>query len=208
MNSIATRFACSTGWISDQFQQMTPWQPSFQSKFTDIEILPWILGFLVHDSFDSFESYWKNAAKFAGIGSGDHARLLSKLTSASAQDRLDDLIMALRKLTGFRAVVRTGAVRISTRNDFSRGFLPPHSIEAGKAMETLFALRRVPDGSTIEIGRSLASYMVFLTAHPLRDGNGRSARMLFAADCVVRDARTAACEILGINRDPCGTGIA
>jgi hypothetical protein len=195
MKIAPVRFSCSNEWVDACFQKMERWQPSIESVHTDIEVLPWVLGFLIHDSFDSFECYWTNALKFAG---GGCSGLVENLSSVGIQSGLSGMVGAARKITTLRASVRTGGMRINTENSFSRDFLPPGAIDARRAVDRLFAGRGRSAGNTIGIGQSLASYMIFLTAHPLTDGNGRTARMLFASDCVRRSAGSASHEILGL----------
>lgn len=182
--SMDSGFICSDRWIDSTFEQLRNWQPKKTIRRFDATAQSWMTAFLVHDSFNSLDTYLSNVARFRRLD--DSGRLIQRFRAAHDAVRFRELKKALEALTGFSTVAHHGGMRINTVNAFSREFKPPHPCEAERAVRRLMLRRRelVAVGQ-LSLGGALASYIVFLTIHLLSDGNGRSARMLFASDCLV-----------------------
>gem|GEM_PF-1356223 len=191
------RFPCSDAWIDGAFEQLRDWEPKTQPRTFDARAQPWMAAFLVHDSFNGVDDYLENAARFRRLAAS--GRLGCSLDAAHRAASFRELKKSLEVLTGLSAFAHRGGMRINTANPFSRGFLPPHPNQAQRAMRRLIALRReLSEARRLSIGGALASYIVFLTIHMLSDGNGRSARMVFAADCLVTMPEISAQRIMGL----------
>jgi len=185
---MSARFSASHVWVSSAFGELEAMLEDHCQEEADVQVegLAWIIALLRHDSFESEERYQENyrslRARYAGDALSDRLRL------AASGSTLREIMKRACGLTGHSPAVRTSGVGIVTRNAFSADFLPPEPMRAKLAIDAWFERRLVPAGPNGTIGRALASYLVFLTIHPLKDGNGRMARMLFAADHAQRIA--------------------
>lgn len=112
-----------------------------------------------------------------------------------------DFIRGGMKFTGFPVELRDSDIRISTDNSFSVDFSPPNPRRAATALQVLLQhssprIRGASDSNGI-IGAALSAYFIFLTIHPFKDGNGRTARFYFAA-CISRLETTSPIFLLAL----------
>ncbi|MDZ4350644.1 MAG: Fic family protein [Xanthomonadaceae bacterium] len=97
------------------------------------------------------------------------------------------LLAAAGKLLGKPARLRGKPVRLRGENVFTQHFVPPAAKRVPECLDGLWwSLRRAVETSASGAAeqRCLIAYAAFfalLTVHPFADGNGRTARMLFAA---------------------------
>lgn len=144
----------------------------------------WLVALLMHNSFQSEEDYLQNHrtldAQF------DESKLKAQLWKIARCGTLDSLIRSIRNLTKTDSVVRAHTTRILTPNVYSQQFLPPTPHQAKLATERLFRLRSRYSTGSASIASALATYFVLLTIPPLKDGNGRTSRLLFGADVFSR----------------------
>lgn len=196
-SSVNACFRCSDAWIDGAFAQLLDWEPKAQPRTFDARAQPWMAAFLVHDSFNGVDDYLENVARFRRLAASGRLGRSLEATHRAASFR--ELKKSLEALTGLSAFAHLGGMRINTANPFSRGFLPPHPNQAQRAMRCLIERRRELSATgRLSIGGALASYIVFLTIHLLSDGNGRSARMMFAADCLATVPEISAQRIMGL----------
>ncbi|WP_340568360.1 Fic family protein [Stenotrophomonas sp. G106K1] len=187
-------FTCSGQWIADAFSQLR--------LSCDVPLrrdvtcpLPVVTALLLHDSFDHSEVFGRNLERHERL----HAQGMLELALGRAFSActLGQLSMALETITCMRPAQRMHGIGIVTQNSYSRRFRGPPAVEAIRASVRLFnARRRRSERSGIE--RALATYLVLLSIHPFVDGNGRTARMLFAADMLAHDGHAVPRLMLGL----------
>lgn len=115
-------------------------------------------------------------------------QLLSGDDSTRARDifpcmTLPEFLRSAEKAIGFRPSMRNTAIVIDTANAFTQHFLPPGAQRAKAAAHFLLKISYARLSGRRDVGAALTTYFLFLTIHPLLDGNGRTARRLFAS-CV------------------------
>lgn len=187
-------FTCSGQWIADAFSQL--------HLSCDVPLrgdvtcpLPVVTALLMHDSFDHSEAFERNLERHEWL----HAQgmLEPALGRAVSACTLGQLSTALETINCMRPVQRMHGIGIATQNSYSRRFRGPPAVEAIRASVRLFNVRRRhAERSGIE--RALATYLVLLSIHPFVDGNGRTGRMLFAADVLAHDRDAAPRLMLGL----------
>jgi len=187
-------FTCCDEWVNAAFVGL--------QSCRDIPVrrdipdpLPRATALLLHDSFHGLEVFEANLARQARMQS--KGTLEKALGAAFAARTLRKLGKALAPVTGLSPAQRMQGIGIRTRNPHSQRFRAPTAAEAGRAAGRLFEVRRRLLGQ-YGIGAALASYLVLLSIHPFADGNGRTARMLFAADVNALDREAAAHVLLGL----------
>lgn len=180
--------------MSDAFAQATAWSPGqAEPRIGSDALWPWLIALLHHDSLASFDAYHVGVASLASRYGG--AGLRSRMARISAADSVTRLARESSAVSGFHPVVRRGAIVVHTENPFTRDFLPVSAERLVPATRMLFGLRRAGLHRDNAAAR-IASYFILLTLHPYRDGNGRTARLLFAADTWAADAP--ALDLLGL----------
>jgi len=175
-------FSVSDAWIDEAFQQMDSWSNSLGAEEISPGVAFQLLGLLMHGSLSGPEHFLRNVLELGRRVAMEG--LLQRLVEVAEARTSPDLLRKISLLTGSGAKTRSHGIRITTVDAFSEGFLPPDASRAWKATCRLFERRHQRVGGRRSIGFALASYLVLLTIHPLVDGNGRTARALFAADCV------------------------
>ncbi len=168
-----------------------------QVQVFDPRCLSWVIGLLGHGAMESFDDYLAFVRK-AGAGAAEDF-WISRHLAAPDRRSCSAYIQSLARVAGVRAAMRSSGVRVRSENRFSANFLPPSASEANRAMRRLFAMH-VQDraGCKPALSQSLTFYMLFLTIHPLLDGNGRIARLAFASDRILADPWRATHEILAL----------
>ncbi len=180
-------FTCSDQWIADAFSELrlSCGVPLRQDVTCP---LPVATALLLHDSFDRSELFERNLERHELLHA--HALLEPALNRAHAACTLGQLSAALETITGLRPAQRMRGIGIATQNSYSQRFRGPSAVQAMRASVRLFSTRRrQTERSGIE--KALATYVVLLSIHPFADGNGRTARMLFAADALAHDGHAA-----------------
>ncbi|WP_108755331.1 Fic family protein [Stenotrophomonas sp. YAU14A_MKIMI4_1] len=179
------RFSASPVWVASFFEQAsqsaTIARPAAVVQLGSPSVLShWLLGLILHDSLQSYDSYYRSVDSLQQRY--DDSALAIKLSSISSATSIEALCKRGSPISGHRGSVRTGDVVVRTENMFSSRFLPPQKDRAQVALKSWFQLRSSPTMNLASRDVRLASYLVLLTIHMLRDGNGRLARLLFAAD--------------------------
>lgn len=154
---------------------------------------PWLLALLHHDSLASFEAYRTVVASLQQRHAG--AGLQRKLLDVASSTNLATLARQAAPLCGLHAALRRGDIAIHTDNPLTRDFLPPLAARVTLAAKMFFEFRQA-GAHTPSAAARIASYLILLTLHPYRDGNGRTARLLFAADTAA--AAAPATDLLGL----------
>jgi len=142
-----------------------------------------------HDALSSFANYQQILDSLQARY--DDPGLATKLRGVAESSSIAELIKRAYPITGHRGSVRTGDVVITTPNALSAGFLPPDKKNADRAIKDFFARRSeiaTEVGPRAGVSVRACSYILLLTIHILKDGNGRLARLLYAADCATASA--------------------
>lgn len=176
-------FSAADGWIDAAFQEMEAWPWTIDRDETTSGVALMFLGLVMHGSLNGPKEFLENFAKLRCNASS--GALMPRLVSISEARSLSGLLKEICSVTAFEAKIRSQGIRITGRDVFSQGFLPPNASRARLATLRLFEQRRSGPLGRRSLGFALASYLVLLTIHPLADGNGRTARAMFAADCAV-----------------------
>lgn len=187
-------FTCGDKWIDEAFAGLRLSCEGLSRQDVGCP-LPVVTAMLLHDSFECCSVFERNLERHQWLHA--QAMLEAALGRASGACTLGQLSTALETLTGTRPVQRTQGMGIATRNCYSRRFRAPAPVACVRASVCLFSARRRHAGRC-GIERALATYLVLLSIHPFVDGNGRTARMLFAADALAHDGRAAPQLILGL----------
>ncbi|HVJ38482.1 MAG TPA: Fic family protein [Stenotrophomonas sp.] len=173
-------FSTRPEWMADGFAQARAWcsgQPAI-APYSDA-VWPWLIGLLHHDSLADFAAYRAQGCALAARHQAD--RLCPKMLAISVASGVIALARESAPLSGLHPTLRRGDIGIHTDNRFTRGFLPVRAERLAPAAQALFGLRQA-GLHTVHSAARIAGYLILLTLHPYRDGNGRTARLLFAAD--------------------------
>ena len=146
----------------------------------------WILALLMHGSHCA-DTFVENHARL--ISTTTKKGLFEHLHEISEARKPADMLRAAKPLSGLQGSVRRSTSRIVTRSFYSTNFLPPKAERIPGSLSVIFDLRSRLLHFNDVTGPSLATYLTFLTVHPLVDGNGRTARLLFAADVLSKNRR-------------------
>ena len=174
-------FSTRPEWMAAAFAQAGAWEGVHQASAASCSdaLWPWLIGLLHHDSLVNFTTYRGNVSALAARHAAD--RLRPRMIALSAATDFATLARESAALSGLHPTLRRADIAIHTENRFTRDFLPVPAERLAPAAQALFNLRRAglhaPHGAA-----RIASYLILLTLHPYRDGNGRTARLLFAAD--------------------------
>lgn len=187
-------FTASPQWMAAAFAQAGAVSGT-QAQGPEVPdaVWPWLLGLLHHDSLASVHAY--RAVVSSLLHRYDGAGLQRKLRAIASATCLAMLARETAPLSGWHPALRRGAIAIHTSNCFSRDFLPPSPMQAAPAGKACFALRQA-GAHTPNVAARITSYLILLTIHPYRDGNGRTARLLFAADTL--SAGDSPADLLGL----------
>jgi hypothetical protein len=177
-------FSANDEWIALAFVELNEHLQKLRTSHIGYQSLDWIVPMLMHDGFASTECYLEN--RRIVLASGGGKALAPKLWSAARAGTLESVTGHLRKAIGFEGRRRTRSTRILTPNVYSHTFEPPSAKGLTRTLSALFRARSHYLQTPCALGPVLATYLVLLTIHPLQDGNGRTARLLFAADVVSR----------------------
>jgi len=177
-------FTARREWMEAAFEQAAGYpSESDSAPASCIETWSWLLALLMHDSLADVDAYLSAATRLASRqGENTLARHLRTVSAASSAT-----VLAHRAsmLTGLHPRQRHGDIVIHTEHRFTRDFLPPPAPRITQAMVDLFRLRA---RASVNAATRIASYLILLTVHPFRDGNGRTARLLYAADTSAANA--------------------
>lgn len=201
----ATRFSARSEWIDDLFSQAVSHTKSDDTKAGTVAsrrsslLLPHAISYMHHDALSSFANYQR-------ILDSLHARydepgLAIKLQGVAESSTIAELIKRAYPIACHRGSVRTGDVVIRTPNALSASFLPPDKKNTDRAIKEFFAKRSeiaTEVGAVAGVSVRACSYIVLLTIHILKDGNGRLARLLYAADCATASADPSEILALGL----------
>ena len=129
--------------------------------------------------------------------------LISRLASAFPGTGIRQFVADARDVSKERRLaLRTGDVLLQTENPLTAGFSPPSAKDVEPALG--IALRSINAALDRDQGDfrkaaicALLGSQILLTIHPFRDGNGRTARMFFAAK-VLRHIGPSPSVLLGL----------
>lgn len=129
--------------------------------------------------------------------------LVHRLVGAFTDARKKRFVLHARKLADDPDLsIRRNGVYLRTENTLTARFIPPHAREVGpaltnalKSIDAVLLSNRGNPGKTA-ICLVLGS-QILATIHPFNDGNGRTARMFFAAK-ILRHLGPAPTTLLGI----------
>ncbi len=173
-------FSTRPEWMAAAFAQARAWEGGRPPAASCSDALwPWLIGLLHHDSLVDFATYRGNVSALAARHAAD--RLRPRMIAVSAATGIATLARESAALSGLHPTRRRADIAIHTENRFTRDFLPIPAKRLASAAQALFDLRQAGLHTTHATAR-IASYLILLTLHPYRDGNGRTARLLFAAD--------------------------
>lgn len=115
---------------------------------------------------------------------------------------LKGFVADARALGGGALSIRNGNVCLKTDNAITASFFPPPAAEVRSALavalRSIHAVLRDCGSDSARIGVcSLIGSQILLTIHPFSDGNGRTARMFYAAQ-LLRHRATAPSALLGM----------
>lgn len=184
-------FSASSHWLAAVFDELERYQvdPLFPEQvdatsgaFGMVSLL------LLHDGSNEFPSFLRSCADCEMASRVVTKRLtcIRDATSLSAfQACLDD------RFLGVKLEKRQGAVRIQSTSLFTERFQPPSADRAAAAVRQILekvALLRGQQASKTSLALLAAiEYALFLTIHPFVDGNGRTARLVFASRVMFLD---------------------
>lgn len=126
-----------------------------------------------------------------------------RLASAFTETRVKRFVASAQNLADeTRLAIRNRAVYLRTENPLTARFIPPAAGNVGAVLgtalisiETALELHRGHAGKTAVC--ALLGSQILLTIHPFGDGNGRTARMFFAAQ-LLRHLGPAPTALLGM----------
>lgn len=153
--------------------------PAREFKHSD-RIFDLLLPLLHHDSLHS-ESQYLREIKLV-ISASDKS-LPKLLASSFPCNNVRDFVKGSCRVSREKLRIRDRLVSIGTSNPFSFSYNPPRAQDAEDSLRYLLqALHRISASEKNQnIGLCVAVYLILLTIHPLRDGNGRSSRFYFAS---------------------------
>ncbi|WP_425478453.1 Fic family protein [Xanthomonas hyacinthi] len=141
----------------------------------------------MHGSTTSLPDYLANHRKLLEQFEGFRS-LKRGLWSLRSAGTLDTCVVRAQSLTAYKAKIRTTTNRVLTPNAYSRDYLPPNPVSAREACRQIFRLRAAWTAKAERNNAlALSTYITLLTVHPFEDGNGRTCRMLLAADAMGGD---------------------
>lgn len=197
MNTRLVESGVDVRWVSLIYDAMKRWVHPDGFRSVHVGCLPWVIALLDHDALVSFKNYLASVQRLCRQcpGGGGGVGLLANADRRAFSAFIKDV----GPLAGVDASVRPAGVNITTSNIFGMGFVPPTVPVALRAMRRLFSLHYMDgEGGADSVGSSLAFYVIFLTIHLFRDGNGRLARFIFAGDRVAANKELAVHEILAL----------
>lgn len=181
------QFSASAGWIQSAFADLGDLVCEQQYPSLNGAAPGWVAALLMHGSTEGLPNYLENHAKlmekFESFGI-----LKRGLWSLRSAGTLETCIFRASPLTAYKAKIRTTANRVLTPNAYSRDYLPPNPVSAREACRQIFRIRAAWIAKADRNNAlALSTYITLLTVHPLEDGNGRTCRMLLAADTMGGD---------------------
>lgn len=184
--------------ISRIHRQMREWLPVETLRPIEARCLPWVIALLGHGALHSFERYLSFVDRLCCKSSGDRSATMELLRTPD-RTHLSNFLKRMGLAAGIKASIRSRNVAIKTSNVFSLDFTPPNASDVVCGIRRLFHIHyHGQKGRPASLGESFAFYMLFLTLHPLSDGNGRIARFIFASDRIQFSEQLATHEILSL----------
>lgn len=181
-NRVLPQFSASDDWLNSAFAQIGELVCEEESPELNGAALAWVTALLMHGSTASMSQYLTNYAALTSRLEG-YASLRRGLRSLRSSATIVRCTERAAPLTGFMAQIRSGSNRVLTPNAFSHDYLPPNHASAREAIRQIFRLRaKWTHRRDRTAALALSTYITFLTVHPFVDGNGRTCRMLLAAD--------------------------
>ena len=183
----AVQFTANRQWIEAAFQQATDLGGACKGEASRKwnSCIPWVLALFQHDSMDSLQRYHSNVVQIKKLK--DCLPSLDMLMQMSRATSLGDFSKQCRPLVQQRLRIRSNSIVVRSPNALSNGFLPPPAGGIASSAAALFRARTRSGDLPYSWRVRLASYLILLTIHPFEDGNGRAARLLFAADTLSND---------------------
>lgn len=179
--NVSVPFSALDAWMESLYSQIEGVKigPACAQKFQEDTVFSLCALLLEHDVFGSEDSY---AERVDQICRGEVATFRNR--GRELPTTVKEYVRLARRCLSVDLTLRSGLVRIKTDNNFSREFLPPMAERARSVMS--YALVRTRNqlahkGDLDSVAPVLLlNYFLSLTAHPFRDGNGRSSRWYFA----------------------------
>jgi len=175
-------FSASNDWLKAAFHEIGGLVREGESLELHGAAPAWVAALLMHGSTASMSQYLTNysalSTRFEGF-----AALRRGLWALRNSSTIERCVERAEPLSGFKATIRSNANRVLTPNAYSRDYLPPNPEAARDASMQIFRLRaQWGSKGNRATALALSTYTTFLTVHPFVDGNGRTFRMLLAAD--------------------------
>lgn len=178
----AAPYSAKRQWVESGFEQAasTIADQGHDTSPSRQVCIPWLVALLLHDSMQSLQHYQANVAQMqALLKAGQGADIMGTLHQSEA---IGAFAKACGTLTGQRLRLRSGLCLVRSPSMLSNGFVPPPATSVAPCCAALFRARQQDPLRLRNVPVRLASYLILLTIHPFQDGNGRAARLLFAAD--------------------------
>lgn len=174
-------FTASNKWISDTLEA---------SRHFVLPVIPeiprpeWVFSLVAHFlQHSALESASLTEREIWLVLKGDPQAFANKAVRYFPCHTVDALLQAASRAGDISARLRQSEVRLDSSNPFTAAYRPPPPKELRRAMGHLMQAGRVEasrsSNSSEMVGAALGSYFTLLTIHPLRDGNGRTARACF-----------------------------
>ena len=174
-------FSASNQWISDTLEACRSFElPVLSAVHESDWLLPLLIHFVQHDALKPNSP---SEGELEMVLKGDPKCFAHKVSRFFPCYSLDALLNGASLAGCVPGRLRQTEVKLETWNQLTTAFRPPRPSELRRAMTHLMkeARCKVQRATTPsqKVGVALGTYFILLTIHPLKDGNGRTARANF-----------------------------